>query len=67
MTYYDPKYFTEAPRHLNAVTRKTHREIAGELAQQIKDLIHTQSGRIPLALVIGVLRIVEKELMDESE
>lgn len=50
-----------------AVASKPHAQIAGELAQTIKDLIYEQADRIPLALAIGVLRIVEKEILDEQQ
>jgi len=52
-------------REFMAVASKPHAQIAGELAQTIKDLIYEQADRIPLALAIGVLRIVEKEILDE--
>ena len=53
-------------RKFMAVASKSHCEIAGEMAQQIKDLIYAHSDRIPLALAVGVLRIVEREMLDEA-
>lgn len=49
-----------------AVASKPHAQIAGELAEQIKQLIYAHADRIPLALAVGVLRIVEKEILDEA-
>lgn len=54
------------PHKFMAVASKPHAQIAGELATAIKQLIYQQAERIPLALAIGVLRIVEKELLDEA-
>ena len=45
---------------------KPHYQIAGEMAEDVKRIIYEYADKIPLALAIGVLRIVEKELMDES-
>ena len=36
---------------------------ASKLAKDIKDVIFDRSDQLPLALVIGVLRIVEMEIM----
>lgn len=49
-----------------AVASKPHAQIAGELAEAIKQLLYEHAERIPLALAIGVLRIVEKEILDEA-
>lgn len=46
---------------------KTNADSAGELEERIKDLIHEYDDQIPLALAIGVLRIVESELIAESD
>jgi len=48
-----------------AVASKPHAQIAGDLADAIKAEIYKHSG-VPLALVIGVLRIVEKDLLDDA-
>jgi hypothetical protein len=50
-----------------AIAAKPHAQIAGELAEAIKGLIYAQADRVPLALAIGVLRIVEKEILDAQE
>lgn len=50
-----------------AMASKPHAQIAGELAEAIKELIYAQADRIPLALAVGVLRIVEKEILDEVQ
>ena len=39
--------------------------VAAEMADDIKAAIHRHDDTVPLALVLGVLRIVEKELIDE--
>jgi hypothetical protein len=49
-----------------AVTNKANAELAGELAARVSELVHEYDGRIPLALAIGVLRIVENELIKEA-
>ncbi|MCG7985080.1 MAG: hypothetical protein JAY90_20310 [Candidatus Thiodiazotropha lotti] len=54
------------PRKFIAIASKSHAEIAGELADQIKETIYAYEDRIPLALAVGVLRIVEQELMDNA-
>jgi hypothetical protein len=54
------------PRKFMAVASKPHAQVAGELAEAIKQLIYEHSDRIPIALAIGVLRIVEKEILDEA-
>jgi len=53
-------------RRFMAVTNKANAELAGELATRVSELIHEYDDRIPLALAVGVLRIVESELMKES-
>ena len=49
-----------------AVTNKANAELAGELADRVSELIHEYDDRIPLALAIGVLRIVENELIKDA-
>lgn len=56
---------TTDPRQFMAIASKPHSQIAGELANALKAEIHKHNG-LPLALIIGVLRIVEKELLDEA-
>jgi hypothetical protein len=53
-------------RRFMAVASKPHAAIAGTLADEIKAAIFQYEGQIPLALAIGVLRIVEKELLDAA-
>jgi hypothetical protein len=53
-------------RRFSTVESKPHAEIAGALAEEIKAAIFKYDGKIPLALAIGVLRIVEKELLDDA-
>ena len=51
-------------RRFTAVASKPHAEIAGALADELKAAIFKYEDRIPLALAVGVLRIVEQELID---
>ena len=53
------------PIELAPVVSKTHAELAGELAERIAALLHEYDG-LPLALVVGTLRIVEHELIEEA-
>jgi hypothetical protein len=48
-----------------AFSSKSHAQIAGEMGSEISDVIYKYAEKIPLALAIGVLRIVEKEILDE--
>lgn len=50
---------------LKAVSSPSHTVIAGTLAAEIKEVLHKHDG-VPLALAIGVLRIVEAELIAEA-
>lgn len=54
------------PLKVMAVASKPPAQLAGELADEIKEVIYRYESRIPLALAIGVLRIVEKEILDEA-
>jgi hypothetical protein len=47
---------------------KGHRpeDVAGEMAERIKELIWEYEGRTTLAAVIGVLHIVAAELIGDS-
>ena len=49
-----------------AVACKPHAQIAGDMAEEIKAVIYKHAGAIPLALAIGVLRIVERELLEDA-
>lgn len=55
------------PRKFIAVASKPHAAIAGELANAIKTEVYRYADRIPLALAVGVLAIVQKELIDEAQ
>ena len=57
---------TEPRRKFMAVTNKANAELAGELATRVTELVHEYDDRIPLALAIGVLRIVESELIRDA-
>lgn len=54
------------PRKFMAIASKPHAQIAGEMALQIKEIIYANADRIPLALAVGVLHIVAKEIMEEQ-
>ncbi|AAZ97162.1 hypothetical protein Tbd_1209 [Thiobacillus denitrificans ATCC 25259] len=54
------------PRRFMAVASKPHAQLAGEMADEIKAVVYAYEQRIPLALAIGVLRIVEKEILDAA-
>lgn len=43
---------------------KSHAQLAGELAARVTELLHEYDG-LPLALVLGTLRVVEHELIVE--
>lgn len=42
-------------------------DVAGEMAERIKDLVHEYDDRVPLALAVGVLDIVRHELLRDAE
>ena len=50
-----------------SITSKGHAQIASEMADEIKAVIYKHSSAIPLALALGVLRIVELEIFDANE
>lgn len=54
------------PWKFGCIASKPHAIIAGEMADAIKEVIYSYSDKIPLALAIGVLRIVEKEILDSQ-
>ena len=45
---------------------KSQQEIASFLADEIKAVMSKPEGLIALSLAIGVLRIAEKELLDDA-
>lgn len=55
------------PRLFMCKEKKSHCIISAEMADEIKKVIYEYSDTIPLALAIGVLRIVEKEILDDHE
>jgi hypothetical protein len=50
-----------------ASASKPHAQIAGEMADEIKAVVYKYENKVPLALAIGVLRIVEKEILDSAQ
>lgn len=54
------------PHIFMAKASKTNANIAAEMADDIKEVIFRYDGTIPLALVVGVLRIVEREIIDSA-
>lgn len=53
-------------RKFSALKGLPHAVLAGQLATEIKAAIFKYDGQIPLALAVGVLRIVEKDLLDDA-
>ena len=49
-----------------SVASKPHAVMAGDLADEIKAAIYRYADKIPLAAAIGVLRIVEHEILDNA-
>lgn len=45
---------------------KRAHDLAGEMAERIKGVVYEYTGRVPVAAAIGVLRIVEREILDEQ-
>ena len=54
------------PNPFMSITSKPHAQIAGDMADEIKAVIYKHAGAIPLALAIGVLRIIEHELLEDA-
>ena len=55
-----------SPVRFRAIASKPHAEMAGEMADEIKEVIYKYEQKVPLALAIGVLRIVEKEILEAA-
>lgn len=55
------------PANLQSVVGKPHAVLAGEMADAVKEVVHSYANRVPLATAIGVLRIVELELLEEHK
>lgn len=49
-----------------AVASKPHAVMAGDLADEIKSAIYRYADKIPLAIALGVLRIVEHEILNDA-
>jgi len=63
----DDKQGTSRGAHrFTAIASKPHAQIASDMAEEIKAVIYKHAGAVPLALAIGVLRIVERELLDDA-
>jgi hypothetical protein len=54
------------PQRFMSIASKSHSHIAAEMADDIKQAIYKHADKIPLALAIGVLRIVETEILNEQ-
>lgn len=54
------------PWKFGCIANKPHAIIAGEMADEIKKVIYGYSEKIPLALAVGVLRIVEIEIVQNN-
>ena len=46
---------------------KRTEDLAGELAERIKSLVHEYDGRMALATAVGVLAVVQQELIGETK
>lgn len=55
-----------SPIKFMAIASKPHALMAAEMADAIKGIIYGYADKVPLALAIGVLRIVEREILDEA-
>lgn len=54
------------PHLFMARANKKNCLIAAEMANEIKGVMHKYDEQIPLVLALGVLRIVERELIDSA-
>ena len=55
------------PRAFTHSATKAQASLAAAMAKEIKAVIYSYEARVPLALALGVLRIVERELQNEHE
>lgn len=46
---------------------KSQALIAEKMMNEIKDVIYSYSGEVPLLLAIGVLRLTEREILNEAD
>lgn len=42
-------------------------DVTGEMAERIRELIYEYSGRVTLAAAVGVLTIVQHELIEDGK
>jgi hypothetical protein len=42
-------------------------DVTGEMAERIREVIYEYSGRMTLAAAVGVLTIVQHELMEDAD
>jgi hypothetical protein len=42
-------------------------DVTGEMAERIRELIYEYSGRVTLAAAVGVLAIVQHELIEDGK
>ena len=54
------------PSPFTVIQSKQQTDLAGEMSEKIKEIIYSYEAQVPLALAIGVLRIVEKEIMEAA-
>ena len=55
------------PRRFMHNATKAQSNLAAAMAEEIKTVIYSYENKVPLALAIGVLRIVERELQNDHE
>lgn len=53
------------PFKFAVIASKPQSQMAAELADEIKISVYKHCEKMPLALAIGVLRIVERDLLDD--
>ena len=54
------------PSPFTVIQSKQQTDLAGEMSEKIQEIIYSYEAQVPLALAIGVLRIVEKEIMEAA-
>ena len=57
----------EMPKLTTIEYGKRAEDHAADMCEDIKAIVHRFDGKVPLATAIGVLAIVQRELIDESE
>ena len=55
-----------SPVKFMAIASKSNAAILAEIADDIKEAVYKHSDKIPLALAIGAIEIVKKEILDEQ-